>query len=116
MHRLRARVRGKGKEGVAASTSAGNRVGATLYWTRDPEAPFRGREGEGWGRLVEASAAIAADEVWQDLEAEWSGEAPAAATHLVVEGWHRRGAGTADAYGYFDSVSLVRKGGLVRAE
>jgi len=110
---VHARVRGKGKQGVAASRSAGNRIGVTLYWVRDPDKPFEGQEGKQWGVLTEASQSFQADGVWQELRAEYVGKAAHAGRSLAVKGWYRRGKGTADAYGYFDEISLVRKAGLV---
>lgn len=116
VYRIYARARGKGKEGVAGSTSVGNRVGVTLCWTRNPEDPFAGRNGEDWDVLAESSLTVEANDVWQDLRAECLARDRHAGPHLVVKGWYEHERGTPDSYVHFDEISLVRAGGMVTVE
>ncbi len=115
-YRVYARVRGKGKEGVSGSTAAGNRIGVTLYWVRDPSKPFAGRKDEAWGVVAETSVVPAANGVWQDLRAAYVATSADAGRHFAVKGWHRHDRGTDDAYAYFDELSLVRAAGTVKVK
>ncbi|MBN1346614.1 MAG: hypothetical protein JXQ73_28245 [Phycisphaerae bacterium] len=115
-YRVHARVRGKGKEGVAGSASAGNRIGVTMYWVRGADKPFDGQEGRDWGVAAEASVVPESDGVWHDLQAEYLGKAEHAGRRLVVKGWYQREKGTSDSYVYFDKITLLRAAGLAPVE
>lgn len=109
---MTARVLGKGKQDASGSTSIGNRIGVTVYWARDPQLLLGGSEGTDQGTVATASTTLRENLAWRDIETEWTAAPDHAGRSLVVKAWYEHHEGTADAYGYFDGISLVRKGGM----
>ncbi len=112
-YRVAARVLGKGRQDAAASTAVGNRIGVTVFRMRNPDSPFKGKEGVEWGVVASASTIVQADMQWMDIKTTWKAASEQADRILAVKGWYRQEKGTADSYGYFDEISLTREGGML---